>query len=98
MALSDAEVAVLALGVPPIEVQPDNLVFYAPLWRDEDLDLVGGYTLTATGSPTTATHPEKIRYAVPSMYYQPTAAGPTLSVAVTATDETYWTQGVKVIG
>ena len=57
VALSDAEVALLAKGYSPLFVRPQNLVFYAPLIRDEDIDIVGGLALTPYNSPTVAPHP-----------------------------------------
>lgn len=47
IALTDAEVAILAKGFSPLFVRPQNLVAYWPLIRDEDQDRVGGYDLTA---------------------------------------------------
>lgn len=55
VALSDAEVAVLAEGFSPLFVRPQNLVFHAPLIQ-EILDVVGGVPLTNNGS-TVAEHP-----------------------------------------
>lgn len=60
-ALTDAEVATLALGVSPLLIRPNNLVAYWPLIRDEDRDRVGGFHMTPSGSPTVADHPPKIR-------------------------------------
>ena len=62
VALSDAEVATLAQGFSPLFIQPDNLVGYWRLIRDDDNDLVGGYDLSALNTPTVATHPPKIIY------------------------------------
>ena len=56
VALTDAEVAVLAAGYCPLFVRSQNLVAYWPLIRDRDIDIVGGYDLTAYGSPTIAAH------------------------------------------
>lgn len=55
-ALDDAEVAALAKGVSPLKVRPQSLVLYAPLVR-ESINVKGGVTLSATGSPTVAAHP-----------------------------------------
>lgn len=60
VALADAWVAVLALGISPLLVQPASLTAYYPLIRG-DQDRVGGYHLTAVNGPTIATHPPKIR-------------------------------------
>lgn len=56
VALTDAEVAILAKGYSPLLVRPASLVAYWPLIRDEDQDRVGGYDLTAFNTPSIATH------------------------------------------
>ena len=61
VALSDAEVAIPALGFSPLLVRPANLVAYWPLIRD-DRDWVGGYDMTAYNSPTWAAHAGKVKY------------------------------------
>jgi hypothetical protein len=65
VALSEAEGATLAQGFSPLFVQPQNLVAYYPLIRDDDNDWIGGYDLTATNTPTVATHPPKVIYPNP---------------------------------
>lgn len=55
--LTDDEVTILSLGYSPLFVRPANLVFYAPLTRTEDRDIIGGMAFTPTGSPTVADHP-----------------------------------------
>lgn len=57
VALTDAEVAILAMGFSPLFVRPQNLVAYWSLIRDEDQDRVGGYDMTAYNTPGIATHP-----------------------------------------
>lgn len=59
VALTDADVAVLALGVSPRLVRPDALVFYAPLngAYSPEIDLVGHRDLTLTNAPAAAAHP-----------------------------------------
>ena len=42
VALTDEEAAILAEGYSPLLVRPQSLVFYCPLIRDDDEDLVGG--------------------------------------------------------
>ena len=74
VALLDAEIDLLAKGFSPLFFQPQNLVFYAPLIRDEDFDKVGGLSLTPTNSPTVETHPPKIIYPAPPFISYPTAA------------------------
>jgi len=73
VALTDAEVASLATGVSPRSVRPESLVFYAPLWRDEDEDFVGGLSLTPVNTPTVAAHPRVLYLALPQI--GKTAAG-----------------------
>lgn len=62
VALTDAEVAILALGYSPLFVRPAALVFYAPLIRGvlasggDDIDIVGGLILTDNNTVTVADH------------------------------------------
>jgi peroxiredoxin len=67
-ALTNAEVAILATGVSPLAVRPQSLVFYMPLVRDDDVDLIGGLTLTPSGSPTIADHPPVQKLGTPPQY------------------------------
>ena len=62
VALTDAEVAILAAGYSPLFVRPQSLIFYAPLIRGLN-DKVGGLTLTADGT-TVSAHP-RIIYPAP---------------------------------
>lgn len=55
-ALTDEEVAILAEGISPLLVRPQNLVFYCPLIRDDDEDIIGGLSLGAGGGPTVGPH------------------------------------------
>ncbi|KKN02975.1 hypothetical protein LCGC14_1112390 [marine sediment metagenome] len=66
VALTDAEVARLAQAFSPKMVRLDALVFYAPLIRDEDRDIIGGLTLTPTGTPTISPHTRMIYPPSPS--------------------------------
>lgn len=59
-ALTDEEVAILAAGYSPLFVRPQNIIFYLPMIRDDDNDLVGGLNLTATNGPTISAHPRII--------------------------------------
>lgn len=63
IALTDAEVAILAKGYSPLLVRPQNLVFYAPLVR-EIQDVVGGVALTNNG--TTVGDHTRVLYPTPS--------------------------------
>ncbi len=56
VALADAEVEILAHGVRPLFVRPASLVFYLPLIRDDDEDLIGGLSMTANNGPTVSAH------------------------------------------
>ena len=47
----------LGRGVSPLLVRPQNLVFYAPLLRDEDNDLFGGGGLSVVIGATIENHP-----------------------------------------
>lgn len=57
VALTDDEVISLAKGFSPPMVRPSNLVFYMPLVRDNDEDIIGGLSYTAVASPTIDAHP-----------------------------------------
>jgi len=67
VALTDAEVVVLAAGYSPLLVRPQNLVAYWPLIRDTDDDIVGGFSMTPVNSPTVAAHPRVFYPAGPYM-------------------------------
>jgi hypothetical protein len=56
-ALSNDEVVSLSLGYSPFLIRPQNLIFYPPLIRDDDKDLIEGLSLSAIGSPTVGEHP-----------------------------------------
>lgn len=72
VALTDAEAAILGAGYSPLCVRPGNLVFYCPLIRDDDEDLVGGLSMTADNTPTIAVHPRIIYPARPQIITAPT--------------------------
>jgi hypothetical protein len=57
--LTDAEIAILALGVPAYMVRPASLVHYAPLVRNLQ-DIASGVTATATGTAV-SDHPRIFR-------------------------------------
>lgn len=58
-ALTDAEIAMLALGVSPLLVRPESLVAYWPLIgrTSPEIDLSGGYGMTLINAPPIADHP-----------------------------------------
>jgi hypothetical protein len=66
-ALTDAEVAILALGYLPLAVRPQSLVAYWRLIRDTDEDIVGGYSLTAVNGPSIGAHCRVIESAPPTL-------------------------------
>lgn len=98
-ALTDAEVAVLAAGYSPLLVRPQSLVAYLPLIRDDDEDLIGGVSFTASGSPTVGDHPP-VRYAVGpyNIGVPAAAAGETLSIAIVPTDSSYDVAKPVIVG
>ena len=74
VALTAAEVAVLATGVSPLMVRPESLVAYWPLVRDLN-DRVGGLVLTTSASaPTVADH-IRVFYPVGVLLGTPAVAG-----------------------
>jgi len=96
-ALTDAEVVVLATGVSPLLVRPQSLVFYMPLIRDDDEDIVGGLSMTATNSPTISAHP-RVVYPGLGILGSPPGTPATLEISIDPSNFGYWTQGVKVLG
>ena len=70
VALTAAEVAILALGVSPLLVRPEGLVFYLPMIRDEDRDVIGGISMTAENTPTVGDHP-RVFWSSPRPAYTP---------------------------
>lgn len=96
VALTTAEIALLADGLSPLFVRPQSLAFYAPLFGragagGEEEDWVGGAPLTATGSPTVTDHPRIIYPRRRSMIFVPAAVSgaPTITalsaIGITAT-------------
>ena len=77
VALTAAEVAILAKGIHPFWVQPAALVAYWPLWgrNSPEPDYVGGFNLTVTGA-TQAAHPPRAQ-----MLWLPTSRGVFVSAA-----------------
>lgn len=74
VALTDTEIAILAKGVSPLFIRPQNLVAYWPLVRDDN-DRVGGYNMTPYNSPTWAAHAPVIYPAMPQIITVPMVAG-----------------------
>jgi hypothetical protein len=63
VALTAGEIASLADGLAPIAVRPDSLVAYWPLIgrASPEYDVVGGFAMTLTNTPTTGAHPRIYR-------------------------------------
>jgi hypothetical protein len=74
VALTDSEVATLAIGVSPLMIRPASLAAYWPLIRDEDQDRIGGYDMTAFNAPTVAAHMPKLLLPRPALYVPGAAA------------------------
>lgn len=55
-ALTAGEIAALAAGACPLNVRPQSLVAYWPLWgtSSPEIDIVGGFHLTLTGTTKSA--------------------------------------------
>ena len=66
-ALDADEAAALGAGFSPLLIRPQSLVFYVPLVRDDDNDLIGGLSLTANGTPTVDPHPRVYYPDMPSV-------------------------------
>ncbi len=75
-ALSDAEVALLAKGFSPLFFQPEDLLAYWPLIRDDDQDRIGDANMVAINTPTVAPHPPTIIYPAPPFISYPSGAPP----------------------
>ncbi len=74
IALTTEQIAILAARYSPLFVRIQSLVFHAPLIR-EAIDIVGGTTLTATGTPDVFTHPRIIDPSAQILPYPTPAVG-----------------------
>jgi hypothetical protein len=82
-ALTDAEVAILALGYSPDQVRPASLVEYWKLiGRNSPETGIKGYDMTLYNAPLVANHPRIIYPCGPQTVYKPTAAAGGLSIPV----------------
>jgi len=72
--LNADEIATAAAGVSPLKIRPGDLQFYAPLWSSEDVDLIGGLSLTAYNTPTTAEHAPVVPFNVMPVFVDTPAA------------------------
>lgn len=73
-ALTEAEILALADGCSPLLVRPGSLVAWWPLIGrfSTEIDLVGGYGLTLSGSPSQSSHPRVI---YPAGLHAPSSGG-----------------------
>jgi len=86
--LSQATIRQLAAGISPLAIQPQNLAFYMAGVRDNDEDIVGGLSLTASGSPTIAAHPPV--YCLPPLWtFDITAGGAVHNLVVQDGEHTH---------
>lgn len=95
VALSDANVALLAGGANPLDVDAGNLVAYWPL-LDDALDDVGSNNLTEVGTLFDVDHPT-IEGAGPTEYAEGTK---TVTVAATVSlvsQTSAWVEGTKTV-
>ena len=76
VALTPAEISILAAGFSPLFVRPANLIAYAPLIgrTSPEIDKMGGATWTIAGSPVASEHPRIIYPAVPAIIVAPAVA------------------------
>jgi len=56
VALTDEEALILSNGYSPLFIRPQNLVFYLPLVNANDKDLIGGLSMSETGTPGISEH------------------------------------------
>ena len=77
---TSGELAALAGGYAPTCVRPDRLVAYWPLFgkTDPEIDVIGGYAMTAVGTPTATPHPRIIYPSPQKLYFVPAAAASTV--------------------
>jgi len=75
-ALGLPEATMLSLGLSPLQVRPDALVYYLPAVRDNDNDIVGGVVMTAVNTPSIATHVSVFNPSMAFIITAPTAAAP----------------------
>lgn len=97
VALSDEEVASLATGISPKAIRPGSLGAYIPLIRDNDEDIVGGYSFTAGGGPTIVEHPPVIYPAPPIFHMKASTAAADLNIDIGADESAYQGTGVRIL-
>ena len=93
VALTDAEIAILALGYSPLLVRPLGLVFYAPLIRDVSAgawpEHIGGVALTEVNTPTVGVHTRMFYPSAPMIGPIASAAAITAGEIIAATSPHY---------
>jgi hypothetical protein len=65
VALTAAEIGHLAAGYSPLTVRRQNLVMFARLHGDEDIDMIGNQTITAVNTPSTGLDADGVRRVQP---------------------------------
>lgn len=73
--LTAAEMAILAMGMSPLAVRPQNLVAYWPLYGNLSPEpdwLENKYNMTLTNGPTKADHPPVVYPVSPQIIHVPT--------------------------
>jgi hypothetical protein len=98
VALSQADITTLAAGYSPLFVKPQNLVFYLPMVRDEDLDWIANLSMTAAATPTVSDHPPKIIYPLFSTTLTIPSALAALSIDLRDDNDSALAQGVRIYG
>mgnify|MGYP003122294995 CR=1 FL=1 len=69
--LTAGEIGMLAAGFSPLMVRPESLIGYWPLggaYPNDNMDIVGGNTLTTNGGPIAEPHPRIIYPSGPATY------------------------------
>jgi len=79
--LTATEIAILAKGLSPLFIKPQNLVLYIPLVRNYN-DVLGDYTMTAEDTPTVSEHPRILYPIRPRTFEYMEAGGGGLSIPV----------------
>jgi uncharacterized protein (DUF2267 family) len=97
VALSDAEVAMLAKGFSPLLVRPQSLVAYWKLVRSEDQDVVGGFDMTAFNTPTIAAHPSVLYPISPQVVAKVAAVVSVATAAPIVTASHHQSLGLSVL-
>lgn len=76
VALTATDVLTLSKGYSPLMVRPESLLTYVPLNYTTPVDLTGGASFTASGSPSLSINPRLYRPMAPIYYPSFTGAAP----------------------